>query len=99
MEMALRLSAGPRSNLLAVVENAFRANEPQADPMHIPSEPRAVWGESRLETLKKKAALNSRSTSDVFANCTNRTTSIEDAAQLLSAVTNVDLLVRVPAHI
>ena len=39
MEMALRLSAGPRSDLLAAMENADSATgpDPGGDPMRIPS--------------------------------------------------------------
>ena len=52
MEMALPFSAGPRSDLLAAMENADRATGP--DPMRIPSE--LCGGESRLDMLKRKAA-------------------------------------------
>ena len=84
MEMALRLSSDLRSDLLAAMKNADSASAP--DPMRIPSE--LCRGESRQETLKRTADHISRSTSEFFAYCTSRT-SIEDAAQLLSAVTNL----------
>ena len=58
METTLRLSAGQRSYLLAAMENAGRATGP--DPTRIPTG--RYTGESRLETLKRKAAQISRST-------------------------------------
>ena len=85
MAMALRLSARLRSDLLAAIQNADRATAP--DPMRISSE--RCTDESRLETLKRKAAQISHSNSVLFAYCTSRTTSKEDATQLLSAVTNL----------
>ena len=85
MEMALCHSAGPRSDLLAAMEKADLATGP--DPLRIPSQ--RCGGESRGELLNGKAAHISRQTSEIFAYCTSRTMSIEAAAQLLSAVTNV----------
>ena len=74
----------PRSDLLAAMENVYRTTGP--DPICIPSE--QFTGESRRETLGGEAAQISRPTSEL-AYCTSRTTSIEDAAQLLSAITKV----------
>ena len=51
MEMALRPSAGQRSDLLAAMENADRA--PGPDPIHIPSKQCGV--ESRLGYCEKRS--------------------------------------------
>ena len=92
MEMALCLSAGRIPTSLLPLENANRATGPE--PKRIPNE--ICTGENRWKTLKRKAAQISYVTSELFAYFTSRTTSIEDAAQLLSAVTASPT--RVPAH-
>ena len=81
----MRLSGGPRSDLIQAMEGADGATGP--GPLRIPSE--RCGGESRRAALKRKVTHISRSTAEIFAYCTSRTLSIEDAAQLLSAVTNV----------
>ena len=49
-------------------------------------------GETRRETLKRKAKDISRSSSEIFAFCTSETVSQGAAAKLLSAVGNVSIL-------
>ena len=68
MEMAMSLTAARVLTSFAAIENAGRETGP--DPRCIPSE--RCGGESRRETLKRKAAHISRSgsTSKVFAYCT-----------------------------
>ena len=49
-------------------------------------------GDSRRVMLKRKAHDITRSTSEMFAFCTSRTTSIDDAAELISSFSNVRVL-------
>ena len=59
-------------------------------PLDIPSE--RFGGESRRESLKRRAHDITRSTSEIFAYCTSRTTSIEDSGEILSTFANVMLV-------
>jgi hypothetical protein len=59
-------------------------------PLDIPCE--RCGGESRRESLKRRAHDITRSTAEIFAYCTSRTTSIEDSAEILSTFGNVMLV-------
>ena len=56
-------------------------------PLNIPCE--RCGGESRRQLLKRKAHDITRSTAEMFAYCTSRTTSIIDSADLISSFCNV----------
>ena len=56
-------------------------------PLNIPCE--RCGGESRRQLLKRRAHDISRSTAEIFAYCTSRTTSIDDSAEILSSFGNV----------
>ena len=56
-------------------------------PLDIPCE--RCGGESRRQLLKRRAHDISRSTAEIFAYCTSRTTSIDDSAEILSSFGNV----------
>ena len=57
------------------------------EPLDIPFE--RCGGESRRMLLKRKAHDITRSTAEMFAYCTSRTTSIGDAAEIISSFGNV----------
>jgi hypothetical protein len=59
-------------------------------PLDIPCE--RCGGESRRESLKRRAHDITRSAAEIFAYCTSRTTSIEDSGELLSTFGNVMLV-------
>jgi hypothetical protein len=56
-------------------------------PLNIPFE--RCGGESRRQLLKRRAHDITRSTAEIFAYCTSRTTSIQDTGEILSAFGNV----------
>ena len=82
MRKAMEISG---ADFRRAMENADSKTGPH--PLNIPSE--RCGGEGRRALLKRKASHISRSSCEIFAYCASRTTSIEDASMLLSAVGNV----------
>ena len=89
MRKTMQAAGGPN------IEHVMRAIDtdmgPNPDP--IPSE--RCGGELRRASLKRKASRISRSTAEVFAYLTSKTSSIEEAADVLETFGNVSLCVLV----
>ena len=80
-------------------ENELRAIDAEMGPNPGPIPSERCGGESRRVLLKRKASRITRSTSEVFAYLTSKTSSIKEAADVLECFGNVSLFMITAGHV